>query len=165
MQEETAATDDLKKKSLLDTKKEDCFFCKQTVDHSSLSDRLIYEDEHYIISHWISESEPSYLGLVLIQTKRHVHDLGDMSDAEALSLGSLIQKVSRGLKETTGAAWTYSYCYMEGFRHVHVFIASRYPSLPEEYVRLDIAKWPEAPVGGEKEVSELVGRLRQIVAR
>jgi diadenosine tetraphosphate (Ap4A) HIT family hydrolase len=147
----------------LNTRMEDCLFCKQTKDHSELLDRLIYEDEHYIVSHWTSQNEPSYLGLVLIQTKRHVHDLGDLSDTEALKLGTLIQKISKGLKTTTGAAWTYSYCYMEGFRHVHMFIASRYPTLPKEYVRLDIGKWPEAPLGDERQVAELAKGLRSFM--
>jgi hypothetical protein len=42
-------------------------------------------------------------------------------------------------------------------------VTARYPDVPKEYVRLDIAKWPDAPLGGEKKVSELSGKIRTIL--
>ncbi len=140
-----------------------CLFCQR--DNSpTFEDRLIYEDELFLASHRLDEQAPSYLGLVLIQTKRHVNDLGELTEAEAERLGTLIRRVSQALKATTGAAWTYCYCFMEGVRHVHAFVTARYPGVPQEYVRLDTGNWPRAPVGGQREVVELAKRLRSMIA-
>lgn len=113
-----------------------------------------------MLPHYFDENEATLLGLVLIVTKRHVNDLSELTDSEAQRLGVLINRISKALKTSVGAAWTYCYCFMEGVRHVHVFVTARYPSLPKEYVRLNIGNWPEAPVGELKEVSELAFRLR-----
>jgi histidine triad (HIT) family protein len=141
----------------------ECIFCKQRSDHYLLEKRIIYEDELFLASHPLDEKGPSYLGLVLIQTKRHASDLGELCEAEAQGLGSLIQRISKALKEATGAAWTYCYCFMEGVRHVHVFLTARYPDITAEYVRLNIGNWPKAPVGGKEHVEDLAQKIRQLV--
>jgi len=143
----------------------ECFFCERMMNSSSysaLKERTIYEDELFHVSHQFDEA-PTYLGLVLIQTKRHVNDLSELSEPESQELGSLIARISKALKATTGAAWTYCYSFLEGYRHVHLLVTSRYPSVPKEYVRLAIGDWPEAPVGGKKEVEELSNKLRLII--
>lgn len=136
-----------------------CVFCDQIRD-DIFEKLLIYEDELFIATHRLDENAPSYLGLILIQTKRHVHDLGELSEEEAPKFGILIQRISKALKETTGAEWTYSYTFMEGVRHVHNFLTARYSKVPKQYLRLDIGNWPEAPLGGPKEVFELSEKLR-----
>ncbi len=146
-----------------ESRRTDCLFCNQMADPSSLASRLVYEDEFFHASHYFDERQPTLLGLVLIQTKRHVNDLSELTDLESQNLGILISRISKALKESVGAAWTYCYCFMEGVRHVHVFVTARYPSLPKEYVRLNIGNWPEAPVGGLKEVSELALQLRRSI--
>ena len=99
----------------------------------------------------------------MIKTKRHVHDLGEMNDLETQLLGTLIKKISLALKALTKAPWTYCYCFMEGVRHVHMFIVARYEDLPKEYLRLNIGDWPDAPTGDLMEVQELSSKLRELL--
>ncbi len=145
----------------------DCFFCRRMEDRAPLQDVVIYEDNRFHVSHHLTdegdESTPSYLGMVLIQTKRHVNDLAALTEAESSQLGKLTMRLSRAIKAATGAAWTYCYCFLEGYRHVHVFLAARYPGMPEEYIRLNLTDWPGAPSGSRKEVSELCHKLRSMV--
>ena len=159
---EEADSKNANQKEYLPSKNTDCIFCKQSVPEKL----VIFEDERFIVSHRLDSQGPSsYLGLVLIQTKRHVNDLGELDEAEASELGTLIQKVGKALKTVTGAAWAYCYCFMEGARHVHVFVTSRYPNVPQEYVRLNIGNWPEAPLGELKQVEELSSQLRSLLSR
>jgi hypothetical protein len=95
-----------------------------------------------------------------VQAKLHAHDLGDLSLSEAERFGVLIKRLSRVLKMTTGAAWTYCYLFMEPVRHVHVFLTTRYPNVPKEYVRLNIGDWPNAPLGGMVEIAALSSKIR-----
>ncbi|MCI4372368.1 MAG: HIT family protein [Thermoplasmata archaeon] len=143
----------------------DCMFCQRATDFGPLSDRCVYEDSSFHASHQIYEDGPSYLGIILIQTKRHVPNLAALSDSESERLGWLIGRLSRALGMCTPAEWTYCFGFTEGVRHVHMLIAARYPGMPKEYVRLAIADWPGAPHGDPIQVAELVSRLRSAVGR
>jgi len=136
-----------------------CHFCERIRNASRLADRLVCEDEFFHVSPQANDDGPTLLGDLILQTKRHVPDLGELSQAEAAALGPLIARLSRALKECTGASWTYCFAFLEGYRHVHVSILSRYPGLPKEFVRLDLGKWPEAPRGSPERVAELCRRL------
>ena len=141
----------------------ECLFCRRMEEQSLLDERLVYEDEHFHASHHVAESGPSLLGVVLIQSKRHAGDISELDDTEARGLGLAVRGISRALKVTMGAPWTYCYSFLEGVRHVHVFVTARYSGLPREYVRLNIGEWPQAPVGGIAEVNALAARLRASV--
>jgi diadenosine tetraphosphate (Ap4A) HIT family hydrolase len=124
-----------------------------------LRERLIFEDEAFHVTHQLEEEGPSYLGILLIQTKRHAQGIAELTDSEGTELGWLIQRTSRALKSCTRAAWTYVFSFTEGYRHVHVIVAARYPETPKQYVRLAITDWPDAPKGGHPEVADLSRRL------
>jgi len=124
-------------------------------------DRLVWESASFHVHHHVEEDGSSYLGALLIQTKRHAPGLAELSDAEAQELGRLIHRTSRALKSCTTAAWTYVHGFTEAYRHVHVFVAARYPNTPKAYVRLAVAEWPGAPKGDHHDVIELARRLRE----
>ena len=71
-----------------------CIFCARLSD-PALADRRIFEDGAFHVSHQLAEDGPTYLGLALIQTKRHVPNLGSLTEPEAARLGLLLHRVSR----------------------------------------------------------------------
>jgi len=137
-----------------------CMFCERLRNPNELANCLVYEDELFHISHQLNEEGQTYLGSVIIQTRRHVHDLAELTEEEASRLGLLITRSSRALKNCTGASWTYAESFLERYQHVHVIVTSRYPSMPKEYIRLAIRKWPDAPSGARADVVELSRKLR-----
>jgi len=137
-----------------------CMFCERLRNPSELADCLVYEDELFHVSHQLNEEGQTYLGSVIIQSRRHVHDLAELTEKEASWLGSLITRSSRALKNCTGAGWTYAESFLERYQHVHVIVTARYPSMPKEYIRLAIRKWPGAPRGTRPDVIELSRKLR-----
>jgi len=143
----------------------DCQFCRSLRPGSEPDGLLVYQDEHLHAVHPVAHGGRSELGVVRLQTRRHVPDLASLTDSEAGGLGLAIARISRALMECTGAAWTYCFGFTEGVRHVHLVIASRYRELPSEYLRLRHADWPDAPRGGRDEVAELAQRLRTSVSR
>ena len=142
-----------------------CMFCERLRNPSELADCMVYEDELFHVSHQVNEEGQTYLGSVIIQTRRHVHDLAELTEEEASKLGSLITRSSRALKNCTGASWTYAESFLERYQHVHVIITARYPGMPKEYIRLAIRKWPDAPKGARADVVELSRKLRASCAR
>jgi histidine triad (HIT) family protein len=138
---------------------EACYFCDRLRDVKEWEGRLIYEDNLVHVTHQINNEGPTYLRAVLIQTKRHTEGLAGLTDAEAERIGLLVAQISRGLKDLVGAAWTYTYCFTEGFRHVHQFVYARYPGTPTEYVRLRVDEWKQAPKGSSQQISQLSHQL------
>lgn len=128
---------------------------------SRLRDLTVCETALFHVSHEWVEDEPTYLGYLLIQTKRHVPDLASLTNAEGHELGLLIQRVSQALKVCTTAEWTYVLGFTEAVRHVHVFVVARYPNTPKEFVRLAVTDWPNAPKGDRAAVVDLSQRLRE----
>jgi len=142
----------------------ECFFCRSLEDRAAFEERGVYEDDLLRATHPIEEEGPTFLGTVLVQTKRHAEGLAGLTDAEAERLGWLVTRLSRALGTTVGAAWTYAYCFSEGYRHVHLFVDARYPNLPAAHVRLGLHEWPDAPRGDPAAVRALAHRLRAELA-
>jgi diadenosine tetraphosphate (Ap4A) HIT family hydrolase len=147
------------------TEESACIFCDRLRDPSPLRDRLIYEDDLFHVSHQVDDAGPTYLGLALLQTKRHVRDLSDLSEQEAQALGPLLRRLSRGVEEATGAEWTYCYSFLEGSRHLHILVTARYRGVPREFVRLAISDWPDAPKGDRESVRRLCQAISAAMSR
>jgi diadenosine tetraphosphate (Ap4A) HIT family hydrolase len=136
-----------------------CFFCDDAHLRAQSPARVVYEDARFYVVHPLDDNQPSYLGSLVTVAKRHVPSFAELTADEAPALGLLLARVSRALKLATGAGHAYAYYFGEGFRHLHVFTVARYDQMPEDYVRLDVERWPEAPRGDAAEVEALCARL------
>jgi histidine triad (HIT) family protein len=140
-----------------------CHFCEILKDPASLAERTVFADESFHLSHHLELDEPTYLGMLLLQSCRHVEGIAELRGPEAARLGRLLQASSEALTRCTGAPWTYVFSFAEGFRHLHLFVVARYADLPKEFVRLSISDWPGAPKGGREQVVDLSRRLGEVV--
>ncbi|MCI4352302.1 MAG: hypothetical protein L3K14_02805 [Thermoplasmata archaeon] len=137
-----------------------CFFCERLAGPGPRREPLIYEDSLVHVTHWSDWQGPSYQGAALIQTKRHTDGgLPTLTLAEGGRIGRLVVEVSRALRDVVGAAWTYTYCFTEGYRHVHQFVVARYPNTPAKYKRLKVTEWQGAPHGTPAQIRKLAQRL------
>jgi len=141
---------------------ERCYFCDRLANPKEWEGRLIYEDDLVHVTHQIDTEMPTYLGAVLIQTRRHTESgLASLTDDEGQRIGLLVAQISRGLKDLVGATWTYTYCFTEAFRHVHQFVLARHSDMPPEYVRLRVVEWKQAPRGSPAQIAELSRKLSE----
>ncbi len=143
---------------------EGCFFCDQQSGRVPVIGGPIYQDELVYANHWFDSSEPTYLGYLTVQTRRHVHHWADLTNAEAQAIGLLIARLSRAIKECLRAEHTYVVYYAEVVPHLHVLLTARYPGTPEEYWRWKVYDWPHAPRGGAEEVAALCDKVRTYLA-
>jgi diadenosine tetraphosphate (Ap4A) HIT family hydrolase len=60
-------------------------------DPAPLRERLIFESASFHVSHQLEDEDPTYLGALLIQTKRRTEGLAELTDTEGRELGWLIQ--------------------------------------------------------------------------
>jgi histidine triad (HIT) family protein len=137
-----------------------CLFCDGAHLRAQDPARVVYEDDRFYVAHPLDGDELTYLGSLMIVTKRHVPSFAELTADEAQSLGLLLSRVSRALKAATGAGHAYAYFFGEGFHHLHIFTVARYDEMPAAYVRLAVERWPEAPRGGAAAVEALCAVLR-----
>ena len=139
---------------------EGCFFCDQQNGLVPVVGGAVYADKLVYASHMFNATEPSYLGYLAVQTRRHVHHWADLTETEASAIGILIMRLSRALKACLAVDHTYVVYYAEVVPHLHVLLTARYASTPQEYWREKVYAWPQAPKGGAEEVEMLCDKLR-----
>ncbi len=142
-----------------------CAFCDGAHLRAQSPTRIVYEDDHFYVIHPLDSAEPTYLGSLMLVTKRHAPGFAELTADEAQAFGLLLARVSRALKAATDAEHAYVYSFGEGFRHLHAFVVARYDAMPAEYVRLDVERWPDAPRGDAAAVEALCARLRSHLAQ
>ncbi|MGI0131924.1 MAG: hypothetical protein ACREDK_02330 [Thermoplasmata archaeon] len=146
------------------TPRKDRLFCERLRIPGPIEGLTIYEDPLVHASHWTDGDAPTYLGAIVLQTRRHTENgLASLTDAEGQRIGLLVAQMSRALRVVAGSAWAHTYCFTEGFRQVHQFVMARYPGMPPEHVRLGLSERKDAPHGDHARVERLVRELAQRV--
>ena len=92
----------------------------------------IFEDSYWRVCHAFNTSLPGWL---IIGALRHVETLADIKPEEAATLGEVIRKTSKALKQVTGAVKIYSVMFAEHskFPHVHFHIVPRHEDTPDKF--------------------------------
>ena len=142
----------------------DCFVCRKHQGHIQIPGGAIYEDELVYAGHVRSDQGATYLGHLMIEPKRHVPGLAELTDEEAQALGLLVSRLSRVLKASEGAEHIYEFVLGDNVAHLHIHLMPRYPGAPRQYWGVHVDEWPDAPHGGEAEVAALCDRVRTSLA-
>jgi histidine triad (HIT) family protein len=124
----------------------------------------VYDDDLLYAHHVYNSQEPSFLGYVRLETKRHVPSFAELTAAEAQAVGLLTARLSCALKDSAGADHVYVFFYGDHVPHLHLHVFARYPGTPEEYWRQRVDEWPGSPKGGADEVATFCDRLRSALA-
>jgi diadenosine tetraphosphate (Ap4A) HIT family hydrolase len=142
---------------------EECLVCRKHRGEVAVPGGPIYQDELLYICHAMLRGGEvtHYLGHVFVETKRHVGELADLTEAEAQRLGLVTSRAARALMETLGMEHVYSFVIGDDVPHVHVHVIGRYPGAPREYRGPRVDDWPDAPRGGDAEMAGVSARLRE----
>jgi len=91
----------------------------------------IYRTEGFDIVHAFGVSLPGWMVLV---ARRHIAAMDELTVREASELGTLLRRVSIGLKEIIGCEKTYVMQFAEGdgHHHVHLHLVPRASDMPIE---------------------------------
>ena len=87
-------------------------------------------------------NDTALLGWTVLVTHRHIGAIDELTQAEALELGTLLRKVSLALKKIVHCSKTYviQMAEAEGHHHVHFHVIPRMANLSEEYRSVNIFK-------------------------
>ena len=143
---------------------EECRFCTIQRGPIPAIGGPLYEDDLVYAHHFYGGDERTYLGHLMLETRRHAPGFADLTPAEAQAVGLLITRLSSALKACTDAEKVYAVFYGEVTPHLHVHLTARYPGTPAEYLRWNIEDWPGAPRGTTDEIAALCAKLHAVLA-
>jgi histidine triad (HIT) family protein len=148
----------------------DCFVCAKHADPAT-QPFAVAADEHVVVAHLplvtaAGAHERVYLGYLFVEARRHVAELGDLTEDEAAAVGVAAARWSRALQDVAGAEHVYAAVVGHGDGHLHLHLIPRYPGTPREFWWTRVDEWPDAPRGDAAAIAALVERLRghQIVS-
>ena len=140
-----------------------CFVCSKHLLGEEAQGGVIYQDHLLYAGHCHLLGQPDILlGWVVVEPRRHLAELGDLSFDEASSLGVLVARLARAVQQSEGAEHIYSYVGGDGLGagHLHVHLIPRYRGSPPEYKGLRATEWSGAPRGGAVEMTAVAQRIR-----
>jgi histidine triad (HIT) family protein len=133
-----------------------CYVCEK---HQSGAG-VIGSDHLMVLGHVLPDAPGAdgrvYLGHLVVEPRRHVSGLADLTDDEAAALGRWAAAAARALD----AEHVYSSVVGHQVDHLHLHLVPRYPGTPREYWWPRLDEWPEAPMGGQAEVTRMVDDIR-----
>lgn len=147
------------------TTPETCFICRKHCGEIEAPGGAVYDDALVFAGHaFIPDGkDTAYLGMLLLEPKRHVANWIDLTDAEGEALGRAAARLSRALAQVCGAEHVYTFVLGHSIDHLHMFLLPRYPGTPREFWGLNVDDWPDAPRGGLDEIEELCEKLREVL--
>ena len=123
---------------------------------------IIYEDDLVYAGHILPPDLIGvYLAYLMVEPKRHVTGLGELTDNEAAAMGLVVNNLARVLKTVEKAQQVYSFVLGDDVPHLHIHLVPRYPDTPREYWGIRASQWPDAPRGGIDDIAAICDRLRR----
>lgn len=117
----------------------------------------LYQDENWMVCHFFADR--SIPGQLVIESKRHVLDFGEMTDQEVQGYGLLLKRLYSAVKQVTGAERVYSVVMLEGIPHFHAHLIPRLPDSPLKGMKL----LSQDASCSEEEAAQIADRLREVL--
>jgi histidine triad (HIT) family protein len=139
-----------------------CMVCEKQKNFKLFTGDPIANIGGMVVSHFpIIEQEKAIKGHLLIESRRHVADVAELSDDEAQALGLLICKCIKLLTKEFGAEHAYAFRINDKVSHFHFHIVPRFPGTPREFWGHKITEWPDATKLNLEEVHTLSQELHR----
>jgi diadenosine tetraphosphate (Ap4A) HIT family hydrolase len=98
----------------------ECMLCRPEVADAFFTRMRLWQDEHWRLS---AVLQGPIAGFAHLETRRHVPFITDLDGPEAATLGPVLARVTRVLREAAGAERTYVYVFGDRIAHLHFNLA------------------------------------------
>jgi len=97
-----------------------CLLCRGREGDAELRRAQVWEDRLWRLTMSLGGYVP---GFSYLEPKRHIPYITDLDGEEAATLGEVLAKVTRALREETAAELVYVYVFGGGIPHLHITLA------------------------------------------
>jgi diadenosine tetraphosphate (Ap4A) HIT family hydrolase len=102
----------------------DCFVCrKQEGLEASPTGGYIVEGKYFLVEH--APLKMSHVGTVIIESRRHLLDFGEMTSAESTEFGSIMKRLVPAVKAVTESDRIYYLSVNEHAPHFHLWLVPK----------------------------------------
>jgi len=134
----------------------DCLICRrqdgQGHEEAPPPGGYIVEGKHFLVEH--APLKLSNAGTVIVESRRHLLDFGEMTSAESAELGSILKRLVPALKIATGAHRIYFLALMERVPHFHLWLVPK----KKQGRLLGVAYLARHPVPASRSAAEAISR-------
>jgi diadenosine tetraphosphate (Ap4A) HIT family hydrolase len=102
------------------TSDEPCMLCAPEIADREFDRVRLWEDELWRLSAVLRGPIP---GFAHLKPRRHIRHITDLDGAEAATFGPVLARVTRALRDATGAELTYACVFGDHVSHLHVNLA------------------------------------------
>ena len=142
------------------TSNHDCMVCQKHQDIKTFTD-VIAERDGWILTHFpFIADEKAAKGHLILETKRHIIDLSEMTTEEAKGMGELAQFGVQQLKTKLSAEHVYMFRINDKVAHLHVHLIPRYSNTPKEYWGFKINEWPGREILNLSQIHHVTNLLK-----
>ena len=121
----------------------DCFICTKNKSLTEFTGEVIMERSGLVLTHFPDvKNERATRGHLLIDTRRHITQLEDLTDSESEALGFIVKRAVHAIKSQLGAEHVYFFRINDLVTHVHFHLVPRYPGTPREFWGHRITEFP-----------------------
>lgn len=100
--------------------KSECVICRGVAGDAELLRIQVWEDPLWRLT---VSLDAEILAFAYLEPRRHIPHITDLDGEEARTFGEVLARVSRVLREETGAELVYIYIFGGGVPHLHVHFA------------------------------------------
>lgn len=129
-----------------------CPICQKQAGHGPLVGPVVHQDELVHVAHRADGA----LGYLFVETRRHVAQLDELTDAEAAAVGRVTTHLARALRAELDVEHVHTFVAGLAVPHFHQHVFVRHPGTPDAHPWWQ--PWPGAPRG---DAAELTSRLRR----
>lgn len=139
-----------------------CFICRKHRGEIEIPGGTLFEDEHVVVTRPLGIEYPAYL---MLDTRRHVWQLADLTVAESEAVGRTISRTAWALRSVCGVVHVYSFFLADGVPHAHFHVVGRYAGTPRMFWGRSVTGWPDAPRVSGQELEAMAGRFREALTQ
>lgn len=150
-----------------------CVLCRGKEADADLDRIHVWEDQHWRLTTSLSSE---VLGFSYLEPHRHVPDVTALGGEEAETLGLVLSRVTRALREITKCEQVYVYVFGEGVDHLHLHLAPHHQgdALSDQIIRGELVEEKlesgavryeskDFPLIPETDQRDVVSRLKDIL--
>ena len=112
----------------------DCLSCNVRDGKVKTPGGMFFENEFITITHSIPPAQCK--GFLIVQSKRHVEHLAELTEEEALEIARGIMRASKSLEKVLTPEKIYTCSFGETVKHVHFYVIPRSKEMPASGVRV-----------------------------
>jgi len=130
----------------------DCLTCQYNQKADPELGGVVWETDKWRVEHSVGNS--AGVSAMVVKLKRHVEWLEELTGDELGTLGHVLGKVTKAMREVTGAERVYVNLWNESSRHVHFLLQPRLPDTIIEYGGLKASQLQAAMDAEQKPIDK-----------